>query len=270
MALVPDPGYPVYRVAVQLAGGTSYALPLREERGFLPDFDAVPDDITGRATLMWLNYPSNPTSATADVAFFEQAAAFAARNEIAIVHDLAYSEVSYDGYLPPSFLQASGARDVGIEVNSLSKSYNMAGWRIGMAVGNPEMIDSLKRLKSNLDSGIPNAIQRMAIAAMEGPQDCIAEHNDIYQRRRDRLVEAVRALGMTVVTPKASLYLWARLSGTNDSEKFAERLLNETGVAVTPGVNFGDNGEGYVRISLTVPDLLLDEGIRRLQEWRWD
>ena len=270
VALVPDPGYPVYPVAVQLAGGTIYALPLTEERGFLPDFDAIPDDIARQATLMWLNYPGNPTSATADIAFFERAAAFAARHQIAIVHDLAYSEVSYDGYVPPSFLQASGARDVGIEVNSLSKSYNMAGWRVGMAIGNADMIDALTRVKSNLDSGIPNAIQRMAIAAMEGPQDCIAEHNAIYQKRRDLLVDAVRAAGMSVVTPKASLYLWARLPAGIGSIEFAGRLLDETGVVVTPGVGYGANGEGYVRISLTVPDDRLEEGIRRLREWRWD
>ncbi|MCH7837618.1 MAG: aminotransferase class I/II-fold pyridoxal phosphate-dependent enzyme, partial [Chloroflexi bacterium] len=170
-ALVPDPGYPVYPVSVQLAGGLPYELPLNEERGFLPDFDAVPQDVAQRAKLLWLNYPSNPTAAIADLDFFERAVAFAKRYDIAVVHDLAYSEVGYDGYRPPSFLEAPGARDVGIEVNSFSKSYNMTGWRIGMAVGNAELIDALSRVKSNLDSGIPAAIQRMAIAAAEGPQD---------------------------------------------------------------------------------------------------
>ena len=268
VALVPDPGYPAYPVTVQLAGGTPYELPLLEENGYLPDLDAVPDDIAAKAKLLWLNYPSNPTAAVADVSFFERAAAFAQRHEIAIVHDLAYSEVAYDEYVPPSFLQAPGAREVSIEVHSLSKSYNMAGWRIGWAAGNAEMIDALGRVKSNLDSGIPNAIQRMAIAALEGPQDCIEEHNRVYQRRRDRLVDALRTIGLQVTAPKASLYLWAGLPDGVGSIDFAERLLDETGVVVTPGIGYGRHGEGCVRLSLTVPDERLEEAIGRLQEWR--
>ena len=267
-ALVPDPGYPVYPVSVQLAGGLPYELPLNEERGFLPDFDAVPQDVAQRAKLLWLNYPSNPTAAIADLDFFERAVAFAKRYDIAVVHDLAYSEVGYDGYRPPSFLEAPGAREVGIEVNSFSKSYNMTGWRIGMAVGNAELIDALSRVKSNLDSGIPAAIQRMAIAAAEGPQDSIAEQNAIYQRRRDKLVEALRGIGLRVTPPKASLYIWAGLPEGVGSIDFAGRLLDDTGVVVTPGIGYGRNGEGYVRLSLTVPDDRLDEGIRRLQGWR--
>jgi len=270
VALVPDPGYPVYPVAVQFAGGEPYELPLLEDNGFLPDLDAVPDDVARRATLMWLNYPSNPTSAVAGLDFFERAVAFARKHEIAIVHDMAYSEVSYDEYVPPSFLQARGARDVAIEVHSLSKSYNMAGWRIGMAVGNAQLIDALTRVKSNLDSGIPNAIQRMAIAALTGPQDCIEEHNRVYQRRRDRLVEALRGIGLGVIPPKASLYLWARLPQGAGSIAFAERLLEATGVVVTPGIGYGRHGEGYVRLSLTVPDERIEEAVRRLQAWRWE
>ncbi len=268
VALVTDPGYPVYPVAVQFAGGEVHELPLREEHAFLPDLGSVPEDVARRAKLLWLNYPNNPTSAIADVGFFEQAAEFARSNEITIVHDMAYSEVAYDEYVPPSFLQAAGARDVGIEVHSLSKSYNMAGWRIGMAVGNADMIDALSRVKSNLDSGVPNAIQRMAIAALDGPQDCIEEHNRIYQRRRDRLVEALRAVDLRVMPPKASLYLWAGLPEGTSSIEFAERLLDETGVVVTPGVGYGKQGEGYVRLSLTVPDERLEEGVRRLHAWR--
>ena len=268
VALVPDPGYPVYPVAVQFAGGEAYELPLREERNFLPDLEAVPEEVARRAKLLWLNYPNNPTSAIGDLDFFERAAAFARRHEITIVHDLAYSEVAYDEYVPPSFLQAPGAREMGIEMHSLSKSYNMAGWRIGMAVGRADMIDALSRVKSNLDSGVPNAIQRMAIAALQGPQDCIEEHNRIYQRRRDRLVEALRAMGLRVTPPKASLYLWAGLPEGTGSIAFAERLLEETGVVVTPGVGYGRHGEGYVRLSLTVPDDRLEEGVRRLQAWR--
>ncbi len=270
VALVPDPGYPVYPVSVQFAGGTPYALPLLEENGFLPDLEAVPDDVARRAKLLWLNYPSNPTAAVADLDFFQRAVAFARRHEIAIVHDMAYSEVAYDEYVPPSFLQARGARELGIEVHSLSKSYNMAGWRIGMALGNAGLIDALTRVKSNLDSGVPNAIQRMAIAALEGPQDCIEEHNRVYQRRRDRLVEALRAIGLRVSPPKASLYLWAGLPRGIGSIDFAERLLEDTGVVVTPGISYGAHGEGYVRLSLTVPDERLDEGIARLQAFRWD
>ena len=270
VALVPDPGYPVYPVSVQFAGGEPYELPLREEDGFLPDLEAVPQDVASRAKLLWLNYPNNPTAAIADLDFFERAVAFARRHEIAIVHDMAYSEVAYDGYRPPSFLQAPGAREVGIEVHSFSKSYNMTGWRIGMAVGNAELIDALTRVKSNLDSGVPQAIQRMAIAAAEGPQDSIEEHNRIYQRRRDWLVEALRAIGLRVTPPKASLYLWAGLPEGIGSIDFAGRLLDETGVVVTPGVGYGRNGEGYVRLSLTVPDDRLEEGARRLQGWRWE
>jgi LL-diaminopimelate aminotransferase len=189
---------------------------------------------------------------------------------VPLVHDLAYSEVAYDEYDPPSILQSPGARDVAIEVNSLSKSYNMAGWRIGMAVGNPDMIDALSRVKSNLDSGIPQAIQRMAIAALDGPQDCIDEHNRIYQRRRDRLVEVLRGVGLRVSPPKASLYLWAGLPQGIGSMEFAGRLLEDTGVVVTPGIGYGKRGEGYLRLSLTVPDDRLEEGARRLEAWRWD
>ena len=268
VALVPDPGYPVYPVAVQLAGGIVHALPLTEERGFLPDFDAVPADIADKAKLLFINYPSNPTSAVADVGFFESVVAFAKQHDIVVVHDMAYSEIAYDEYVPPSFLEASGARDVGIEVHSLSKSYNMTGWRIGMAVGNAECIDALGRVKSNLDSGIPNAIQRMAITALEGPQDSIREATAIYQRRRDTLVEAVRSAGLEVTPPKASLYLWCRLPDGARSIDFAARLLDDTGVVVTPGVGYGEHGEGYVRLSLTIPDDRLDEGIRRLTAWR--
>lgn len=270
VALTPDPGYPVYGVSVELAGGESYDLPMNDAGGFLPDLDAVPEDVARRAKLLWLNYPNNPTSAIAGLDFFERAVAFAKRHDIVIVHDLAYSEVAYDEYVPPSFLQAPGAREVGIEVHSLSKSYNMTGWRIGMAVGNAGMIDALTRVKSNLDSGIPNAIQLMAIAALEGPQDAIAEHNRIYQRRRDRLVEAVRAMGLRVSAPKASLYLWCKLPGGIGSIEFAGRLLDDTGVVVTPGVGYGRNGEGYIRLSLTIPDERLEEGVRRMQDWRWE
>jgi len=268
LALVPDPGYPVYAIGTMFAGGACHFLPLREENDFLPDFTAVPAEVADKAKLLWLNYPNNPTGAVAELGFFDEAAAFARRHDIAVCHDGPYSEVAFDGYRPISFLQAEGARDVGIEFHSLSKTYNMTGWRIGMAVGNARMIDALRRVKSNLDSGIPQAIQRMAIAAFDGPQDCIAEHNAVYQRRRDRLVEALRSLGLRVRLPQASLYVWARVPQGFTSASFAERLLDDLAVVVTPGSGYGACGEGFIRLSLTLPDERLEEGLRRLQSWR--
>ncbi len=268
VALVPDPGYPVYAVGTMFAGGEAYYLPLREENGFLPELEAVPADVLRKAKVLWLNYPNNPTGAVADLAFFERAAAFAREHGLAVLHDGPYSEVAFDGYRPPSFLEAEGAREVGIEFHSLSKSYNMTGWRIGMAVGNAEIIDALMRVKSNLDSGIPQAIQRMAIAALEGPQECIEEHNRVYQRRRDRLVSALRGLGLRVSPPKASLYVWARVPDGTTSVQYATRVLDEAGVVVTPGTGYGPSGEGYVRLSLTLPDERLEEGVRRLEGLR--
>lgn len=268
VALVPDPAYPVYAVGTMFAGGEVYPLPLREEHGFLPDLDAVPADVARRARVLWINYPNNPTAACATLEFFERVVHFARRYDIAVCHDLAYADVAYDGYTPPSFLEVPGARDVGIEFNSLSKAYNMTGWRVGMAVGNAVLVDALTRVKSNLDSGIPQAIQHMAIAAMEGPQDVIAQHNAVYQRRRDRMVEVLRAIGLKVEPPKASLYVWAKLPDGERSIDFATRLLEDTGVVVTPGIGYGTHGEGYIRLSLTTPDDRIDEGLRRLASWR--
>ena len=268
VALVPDPGYPVYSVGTMFAGGEAYYLPLTEENGFLPDFDAVPADVLSKAKVLWLNYPNNPTGAVADLEFFERAAAFARRHGLAVLHDGPYSEVAFDGYRPPSFLQAEGAREVGIEFHSLSKTYNMTGWRIGMAVGNAAIIDALMRVKSNLDSGVPQAVQRMAITALEGPQDCIDEHNRVYERRRDRLVAALQRLGLRLTPPRASLYVWARVPDGITSTAYATRLLDEAAVVVTPGIGYGPSGEGYVRLSLTLPDERLEEGVRRLEALR--
>jgi len=265
VALVPDPGYPVYSVGTVLAGGEPYYLPLTEENDFLPDLDSIPEGVARKAKVLWLNYPNNPTGAVADLEFFERAVAFARKNDVAILHDGPYSEVAFDGYRPVSFLQAEDAKDVGIEFHSLSKSYNMTGWRIGMAVGNAEIIDALMRVKSNLDSGIPQAIQRMAITALEGPQDCIGQHNTIYERRRDRLVAVLSKLGLRLRAPKASLYLWARVPEGTTSVQFATRLLDEAGVVVTPGIGYGPTGEGYVRLSLTIPNDRLEEGVRRME-----
>lgn len=268
VALITDPAYPVYSISTKLAGGEPYFLPLKKENRFLPDLDSIPQNILKRAKVLWLNYPNNPTGAIADLDFFKKVVAFSRKNDIIICHDGPYTEVAFDGYKPVSFLEAEGARDVGIEFHSFSKTYNMAGWRIGMAVGNPELIGALKNLKSNMDSGIPQAIQYMAIAALSGPQDCIDEHNRIYQRRRDAVIETLHRLGIEAETPKASLYVWAKVPEGFTSASFATELLEKTNIVVTPGAGYGRSGEGYIRISLTLSDEALDRGMARLAQWR--
>jgi len=268
IALVPDPAYPVYSVGTQLAGGRPYYLSLRAENGFLPNLRSVRNFILRQTRLLWLNYPNNPTGAVAELDFFNQVVAFARQNNILICHDGPYSEVSFDGYRPVSFMQADGAKDTGVEFHSLSKSYNMTGWRIGMVVGNAAAIEALRTLKSNLDSGIPKAIQYMAIEALNGPQDCVAEHNAVYQRRRDLIVEVLTNIGLQVNVPKASLYVWAKVPEGYNSVDFTTDLLDQVGVAVTPGVGYGRSGEGYVRLSLTIPDASLVKGLSRLSGWR--
>ena len=268
LAISTSPGYPVYEVATMFAGGETLALPLREEDGWLPRLDEVSDTDAARAQLLWLNYPNNPTGAIADLDFFERAVAWAKQHDVAIAHDLAYSDVCFDGYEAPSILEVDGARDVAIEFNSLSKTFNMTGWRIAMAVGNVELIDALRRVKSNLDSGVAQAVQQMAIAALGGPRDAIDAHNAIYQARRDRVVEVLRELGLHVDPPSASLYVWARLpEGERSSAGYAQRLVEATGVVVTPGVSYGDAGEGYIRISLTLADDRLEEALARLSRF---
>jgi LL-diaminopimelate aminotransferase len=268
VALIPDPSYPVYPVSTTLAGGSPYYLLLTEENDFLPDLEAVPAHILKKAKLLWLSYPNNPTGATADLDFFKKAVEFAKGNKLAVCHDGPYSEVAFDDYQPDSFLQVEGAKEVGVEFNSLSKAYNMTGWRIGMAVGNAEMIDALKQLKSNIDSGIPQAIQYAAIEALSGPQDCIEEHNAIYQRRRDLVIEVLNNMGLQARTPKAGLYIWAKVPKGYTSVEFATDLLERVGVVVTPGTGYGKNGEGYIRLSLTIPDAALVRGLSKLASWR--
>jgi LL-diaminopimelate aminotransferase len=267
-ALVPDPGYPVYGIGTELAGGRSYYMPLNPKNSFLPEYDKIPENVAGRAKLLWLNYPNNPTGAVADIEFFDKTVEFARRTGVGVCHDGPYTEVAYDGYRPVSFLQAEGAKDVGIEFHSMSKTYNMTGWRIGMAVGNATMIGALKTLKSNIDSGIPQAIQYAAIEALNGPQDCIAEHNALYQRRRDLVVEGLNKIGLKAMCPKASLYVWAKVPDGYTSAEFATDLLEQVGVVVTPGNGYGRNGEGYVRLSLTIADANLLKGLSRLAGWR--
>ncbi len=267
-ALVPDPAYPVYSVSTMLAGGRPFYMPLTEENNFLPDLDAVRMYAAKRAKLLWANYPNNPTGAVADIDFFNRVIKFAQQYDLAVCHDGPYSEVAFDDYQPVSFMQADGAREIGVEFHSLSKSYNMTGWRIGMVVGNAQMIEALKRLKSNLDSGIPQAIQYAAIEALTGAQDCIPEHNAIYQRRRDLVIETLNSIGLDAKPPKASLYIWAKVPEGYQSVELAAELLEEVGVVVTPGVGYGRSGEGYIRLSLTIPDAGLVKGLSRLSQWR--
>ena len=267
IALVPDPAYPVYAVGTMFAGGEPYYLPLKEENEFLPDLDRIPRAVAEKAKVLWMNYPNNPTTAVADASFFERAIAFARKYDIAICHEGQYTEVAFDGYRPVSFMEMPGAKDVGVEFHSFSKTFNMTGWRIGMMVGNPQLVNALMRVKSNLDSGVPQAIQYAAIEALQNSHSCIQEHNTIYQRRRDQVMEVVKEMGWEAKTPKASLYIWARVPPGHSSISFATRLLEEAGVVVTPGVGYGSTGEGYIRLSLTTPDAELQEGLSRLLRW---
>jgi LL-diaminopimelate aminotransferase len=268
LALVPDPAYPVYGVGTMFAGGESHVMPLTQENGWLPALDAIPPDVADAARVMWLNYPNNPTSAVATPEDFASAIAFCREHDIALLHDAAYSEIGYDGYRAGSFLQVDGAKDVGIEFHSLSKTYNMTGWRIGMAVGNAEMIKALFQIKANLDSGIPQAIQEMAMEALTGPQDCIDHNIATYQWRRDRVISALKRIGLPVEVPQASLYVWPRIPQGFTSAEFAARLLDEIDVVVTPGSSYGRNGEGYIRLSLTTPNEQVEKGCQRLENWR--
>jgi LL-diaminopimelate aminotransferase len=268
LALVPDPAYPVYGVGTMFAGGDVYPLPLNEESGFLPDLDSIPTEVARRAKVLWINYPNNPTGAVAPLSFFEKVVEFAKANDIAVLHDACYTEVTYDGYQASSFLQARGALDVGMEFHSLSKTFNMTGWRMGCAVGNAEMVNALMRVKSNLDSGAPQAIQEMAIEALETPDSWIKQNNAIYQRRRDRVVAALRALGLSPNEPRAGLYIWVRVPRGFTSASFAEVLLAERDIVVTPGSGYGEHGEGFIRLSLTIPDERLELGLKRLEGWK--
>lgn len=265
VALVPDPSYPVYAIGTMLAGGEPYMMPIVPSNGFLPDLDSIPAPILARAKLLWINYPNNPTSAIAPEGFFERVVEFAARHGLLVCHDNAYSDVTYDGYRPKSFLQVPGAKEVGVEFHSLSKSYNMTGWRIGMMVGNASVVSAVGRVKTNIDSGIFQAVQYAGIAALTGDQEWMAERNAIYQRRRDLVISTLREIGMEAPVPKASLYIWAPVPSGQTSLSFSLKLLDELAVWVTPGVGFGPSGEGYFRISLTTPDSRLEEAMRRLR-----
>jgi LL-diaminopimelate aminotransferase len=268
LVLVPDPGYPAYSGGIRLAGGKVVTMPLLAENGFLPDLDRIPADVAAGAKLLWLNYPNNPTSAVATLEFFEKAVAFARAHGILVCHDAPYVDVTFDGYRPPSLLQVPDAHEVSIEFNSLSKTYNMAGWRVGMAVGNQDALAALGRLKSNVDSGLFLAIQSAAEVALTGDQSWLVERNAVYQHRRDIILEGITAAGLKAQTPQASLYVWARIPRGLSSFEFTDELLNQQAVSVAPGSAFGLQGEGFVRISLGQGTERIREAMERLQQWR--
>jgi LL-diaminopimelate aminotransferase len=268
VALVPDPGYPVFSIGTMLANGEPYYMPLRAERGFLPDLSAIPDEVARRARILWLNYPNNPTAAVATLEFFEEALAFARRHDLLLAHDNAYSDVAYDGYRAPSLLEIPGAKDVAVEFHSLSKTFNMTGWRTGMMVGNRVAVEALGRVKTNVDSGIFDAIQIASIAALDGDPAWVEERNARFQARRDATVATLRKIGVEVIPPRASLYIWAPVPAGLSSVEFSLRVLDDASVWVTPGVGFGPSGEGFFRISLTVPDHRLSEALERLERLR--
>ncbi len=264
--LVPSPGYPVYPVGTLFAGGESHIMPLKEENGFLPDFKAIPEDVLKRAKLMFLNYPNNPTAANASEGFFKEAIALASKYNIIICHDAAYSEMYYDNEKPISFMEVEGAKDVGIEFHSLSKTYNMTGWRIGFAVGNKDVIAGLGKIKSNLDSGVFQAIQEASIIALKTEDSVLSGIRKIYQDRRDALYEGLKGLGIQANKPKATFYVWAKVPKEFDSTKFVAHLLEEAGVLGTPGVGFGAPGEGYIRFALTQSGDRIKEGVERIRK----
>jgi LL-diaminopimelate aminotransferase len=260
--LVPSPGYPVYRTGTLFAEGRVHEMPLTRRNNFVPLLENVPKKIAKAAKLMFINYPNNPTAAVAPAGFYQEVVDFASDHGIVVVSDNAYSEIAYDGYRAPSFLETQGAMEVGVEMHSLSKTYNMTGWRIGMAVGNEEILAGLGRVKTNVDSGVFNAVQRAAITALSGPQDCVKDACAIYEERRDVLVAGLRSLGFDLAAPEATFYVWLPVQ---DCMAFAAKLLSEAGIVATPGVGFGSSGEGYVRFALTRPVTRINEAIERMR-----
>jgi LL-diaminopimelate aminotransferase len=261
--LVPDPGYPVYESGTRLAGGTPVSLPHLEENGFLPELGLAP--VSGSTTLLWLGFPSNPTAAVAELPLFEEAVSFAREHDLLLAHDAAYSEITFDGYVAPSILQVPGAKDVAVEFGSMSKTFNMTGWRVGWAVGNPQAIKALATVKTNMDSGIFNAIQRAAVAGLTGPLDHLDRVRERYRERRDLVVETLNSLGWDLKAPLGSFYVWFRAREGMSSADFCELLLDEAGVVASPGGGYGALGEGYVRFALTVADDRLAEAMERIR-----
>ena len=265
VALASDPGYPVYTSGPVLAGAEAYLLPLRPDLGFVPDLAAIAAEKLDAARLLFINYPNNPTGAVVPDGFFDRVVELAERHEILVVHDNAYSETTYDGYVAPSFLATPGAKEVGVEVFSLSKGYNMTGWRCAAILGNAEAIKTYWRLKTNVDSGLFEAVQLAGAAALRGPRGAVEEMSGIYERRRDLVVEALRDIGVEVEAPKGTIYIWAPVPSGHTSASFAEMVLEEAAVVVSPGSMYGPSGEGFFRISLTTPDELLTEAVQRLR-----
>lgn len=268
LTLVPSPAYPVYHIATLFAGGQSYFMPLLSKNNYLPDLKEIPESVAKQARLLFMNYPNNPTAAVADIAFFDRVAAFAKKYDIMVCHDAAYTEMAFDGYQPPSFLQADGAKDVGMEFHSLSKTFNMTGWRIGFAVGNEKAVEGLGAVKSNVDSGVFQAVQMAGIKALRGDNSCVKEMNRVYQERRDIMVEGLRDAGLEAAVPRATFYLWVKAPEGSTSTQIAGRLLEEAGVVVTPGNGFGEPGEGYFRIALTQKKQRLSEALERIKGMR--
>lgn len=268
VVLVPEPGYPVYGNSTILAGGRPHLMPLRAERDFLPDLSDVAPRVLSMARLMFLNYPNNPTAATAGLEFFEEVVAYAKKHHIVVVHDAAYSELYFDNKPPHSFLEVKGAKAVGVEMHSCSKTYSMTGWRVGFAVGNAEVLKALSQVKDNFDSGVFGAAQEAAIAALTGPQDCVVEARRMYQERRDALVLGLTKLGWQVHLPRATFYVWTKVPG-GKSVAAASRILEEAGVVCTPGIGFGPSGEGYLRFALTQPVSRIQEAVTRIAKLRW-
>lgn len=264
--LVPDPGYPVYAGGAILAGAEPYYMPLKAENGFLPDLEAIPTEVARKAKMMFINYPNNPTGAVAGEDFYREVISFAREHNVLICHDAAYSEMAYDGYKPHSFLEFPGAKEVGIEFHSVSKTYNMTGWRIGWAAGHPDVVDALGRLKSNLDSGQFQAIQYAAVKGLTGPQDFVKKMQQTYQERRDILVDALNDMGWQLEKPKATFYVWAPVPSGYTSTSFAEMVLEKAGVIITPGNGYGENGEGFFRIALTVEKNRMIEALDRIKK----
>jgi LL-diaminopimelate aminotransferase len=263
--LIPSPGYPVYRVSTIFAGGTPYFLPLRKENSFLPNFSEIPKGVAEKAKLLFLNYPNNPTSAIAEKSFFNEVVAFARKHQMIVCHDAAYSEIAFDGYRPPSFLEAEGVKELGIEFHSLSKTFNMTGWRIGFAVGNAEIIAGLGRVKNNIDSGLFQAIQEAGTEALNHFDTPLPEIIHTYEKRRDILVKGLREIGLEVDKPKATFYLWIQVPRGFTSAQFSTLLLEQGGIVATPGNGFGEAGEGYIRMTLTVDETRLKEAVKRLK-----
>lgn len=266
ITLIPDPAYPVYKVATILCDGTPHIMPLKEENGFLPDFDDIPKSVAQKAKLMFLNYPNNPTGAVADKEFLEKAVAFAERNDILICQDFAYSEVAFDGYKPASILQIPGAKDTAVEFHSLSKTYNVTGWRIGMVVGNAKAIRALSIIKTNVDSGAYKAIQHAGAVALTGPQDCVKETITTFQERRDALIDGLNSLGWNLEKPKATFYVWVKTPKGKSSADFVSELMDKCAILTVPGSGYGQFGEGYIRMAITVKTPRIKEAIERLKK----